>query len=99
VAEEFLLRLIAAERGEPFKDDDLPDPPPFYHDVDYVIRTWLDHKEHGSYPEAGGYNDQCEFLMQDWHTMTLYRILIENGGRKSFPLPKAAPPISRVIGE
>lgn len=31
-----------------------------------MIRTWLDHKRHGIYPEPGGLNAQDAALIDDW---------------------------------
>lgn len=70
--------LVKAEKGE--DNDSVPnEQPAFYHDIDYVIRTWLEHRVHHTYPDPGGYNDQDERLMDDWHTMTMYYIRIEKG--------------------
>lgn len=73
-----MQRLIRAEKGQ-LGDVDLDDPMTFHYPIDYVIRTWLDHRKHGSYPETGGYNDQDPLLMQDWHTMNLYHARVEHG--------------------
>lgn len=70
--------LIAVEKGESFKEE-LDEPPPLHHEVNYAIRTWLDHRAHGSYPNPGGYNKQDPLLMADFHTLTLYHIRVENG--------------------
>jgi len=51
----------------------------FYHDIDYVIRTWLEHKMHHTYPETGSYNDQDAWLIKDWHTMNVYFSRVWNG--------------------
>lgn len=69
--EDLMKQIIAMEKGEESKD--IPDePPPFRHEIDYVIRTWLEHKLHHTYPDIGGYNDQDSDLMDDWHIMNVY---------------------------
>lgn len=78
--------VIAQERGEAQSDEPLPEPPPIHHDLDYVIATWLQHKLHHTYPRAGGYDDQDELLMQDWHTMNLYYARVENGQLTTFDM-------------
>lgn len=89
-------RLIAAEKGEPFKDA-LDMPSKLSHEVNYAIRTWLDHRKHGSYPKPGGYDRQCPFLMADWHTLSLYHSRVENGDYVSMTLPTDAPDISTLM--
>lgn len=85
-----MRRLIAAEKGE--TDNAVPDvQPPFYHDIDYVLRTWLEHKIHHTYPEIGGYLDQCEFLMRDWHVVNMYNVRVEHGEFSAPPIPQNAP--------
>lgn len=66
-----MTRWVANEKGEDEDDDVLPDLSELNHDAEYVIRTWIEHKLHHTYPEPGGYNDQDEYLMDDWHTMNL----------------------------
>lgn len=34
-----------------------------------MFDTWLEHKNHHTYPEPGGYNDQDAQLMIDWQTI------------------------------
>lgn len=92
-------RLIAAEKGEPLKDDEGDSPPPLTHDANYAIRTWLDHRRHGTYPRAGGYDDQDPDLMDDWHTLTLYHIRVENGTVSYIEQAVDAPDITTLLGE
>ncbi len=73
-----MQNLIAAEKGEDIKVN-LDDPPKLNYEVNYVIRTWLDHRKHGTYPRLGGYDAQCPFLMEDWHTLNLYHTRVEHG--------------------
>lgn len=91
-------RLIAAEKGEPLKDD-LDEPSHLFHEVNYAIRTWLDHRKHGSYPKPGGYDRQDPFLMADWHTLNLYHSRVENGIVTVMKFPKNAPDFSTLMGD
>ena len=91
-------RLVAAEKGK--SSDEIPnEPPPFYYDVSYIFRTWLNHRKHGTYPEAGAYNDQCPFLMEDWSNMTLWHIRVEMGVMSSFSMPNNAPEWMSSMGD
>lgn len=78
--------VVAQDKGEELPPDLLPEPPPLTHDIDYVIATWLQHKLHHVYPRAGGYDDQDEDLMQDWHTMNLYYSRVANGQLTTFDI-------------
>lgn len=85
-----MRRLVAAEKGE--TDPYVPDEqPPFFHDIDYIVRTWLEHKIHHTYPEPGGYNEQCEWLMRDWHVVNMYNVRVEHGEFSAPPIPQNAP--------
>lgn len=65
--DSFLERLAQSERGKKQPDEDIPDNPVYLHyPLEYVLRTWLDHRASGTYPEAGGYNQQDAQLMDDW---------------------------------
>jgi hypothetical protein len=78
--------LVASDKNEELKD--IPgEQPRFYHEVDYVMRTWLEHRLHHLYPEAGGYNDQDEYLMRDWHTLSMYYIRVYHGEFTAFVMP------------
>lgn len=90
-------RLIATEKNEPYNGV-LEDPMPFFHEIDYVIATWLHYRRHGAYPRAGGYDKQDSQLMQDWATMDLYHLRIERGDYKSFYVPENAPDVSTMMG-
>lgn len=73
-----MRNVVSMEKAE--ESEVVPDPPSNLHyDVDYVIRTWFEHKLHHTYPEAGGYNDQDEYLMQDWHVMNVYYARVWKG--------------------
>lgn len=77
-----MVRWVKNEKGEDDEDDEnelLPDLPALNHDAEYVIRTWIEHKLHHTYPEPGGYNDQDEYLMEDWHTMNLCYLRVSSG--------------------
>lgn len=37
--------------------------------VSYALETWHNWRNHGVYPEAGGYNDQDEALIADWSVL------------------------------
>lgn len=70
--------LIAAEKGE--ETEDIPDlPSKLLNDVDYVVRTWFEHRLHHLYPAAGGYDDQDQTLMRDWGVLNLYYVRAEKG--------------------
>lgn len=81
-----MKQVIAQEKGETSPDEILPEPPPLVHDIDYVIATWLHHKLHHVYPRAGGYDDQDEDLMQDWHTLNLFYSRVESGQLTTFDM-------------
>jgi hypothetical protein len=89
--------LIAIEKGETI-DSTLDYPFAFFHEIDYVIATWLDHRKHGTYPRAGGYDDQDSQLMADWHTMNLYHSRVERGEIIALDMPEDAPDISTMMG-
>lgn len=93
-----MQRLIAAEKGEPLKDA-LDDPSKINHEVNYVIRTWLDHRKHGTYPRLGGYDEQDPDLMLDWHTLNLYHVRVENGVVLHLDTPNNAPDVSEQLGD
>jgi hypothetical protein len=90
-------RLIAAEKGEDYKGD-LDEPHKLLHEVNYVLRTWLDHRKHGTYPKLGGYDEQDLDLMQDWHTLNLYHVRVEHGAVISIKLSEDAPDITTQLG-
>lgn len=73
-----MFRLVAAEKGKPITND-LSNPPPIKLPRDYVMQTWFDHRKHGTYPRAGGYDDQDPDLMSDWHVLNLYHLRAEYG--------------------
>lgn len=81
-----MKRVVAADKGETIEDE-LGEPYKLAHEVTYVMHTWLDHRKHGGYPEAGGYNNQCPFLMADWHTMNLYHSRVEKGIFSEIAMP------------
>lgn len=81
--------VIAQDRGETLPDEPLPEPPPIQTpDLDYVIATWLQHKIHHTYPKAGGYDDQDELLMEDWHTLNLFYARVESGQLSALYIPQ-----------
>lgn len=65
------------EKGE--SEGTLSEPPPFVHQLDYVISTWMQHKIHHTYPRAGGYDDQDEYLMKDWQSMNMFYMRAQAG--------------------
>jgi len=81
---------VAAEEGRD-SDTPLPDPDSLKHDLDYVIRTWMANKLHHTYPRPGGYDDQDEYLMRDWHTMNLYYSRAKAGVYSTVWMDKANP--------
>lgn len=61
-----MVNLVLMEQG---KDIDNPTDDVnrgLYYPLDYAIDTWRNFRDHGVYPEPGGYNDQDYDLMQDW---------------------------------
>lgn len=92
--EDFFRTLVASEEGKIKPDVSYDDPPKFNYPIDYVVRTWMNFYRHGIYPEAGAYNDQDPRLMDDWHTMNLYHIRIENGVSSAFEVPMSEQAIS-----
>jgi hypothetical protein len=73
-------------------------PRTFFYDVDYVIRTWLEHKIHHLYPDPGGYNDQDAYLMLDWHTMNVYYTRVMNDDFSTLKIPMADTPWEDLMG-
>lgn len=83
--------MIRVEKGED-ENDDVPDePPPFQNEIDIVIRTWLEHKLHHTYPDVGGYLDQDSSLMDDWHIVNMYYSRVWHGVTQPVLIPKDAP--------
>lgn len=74
-------------------------PAKLFYDIDYVAQTWLEHKLHHLYPEAGGYNDQCPYLMKDWHTFNLYYSRVAHGDLNAPPLPTNPRPWDSLMGD
>jgi hypothetical protein len=90
--------LLVAESGK--ESGDIPaEQPTFYHEVDYVVRTWLEHRLHHAYPDAGAYNDQCNWLMKDWHTLSMYYIRAEKGVFTALAMPTQADEWESLAGE
>lgn len=61
--------MIRAEKGESDKRDADGEQPGLYYPLGYVFDTWLEHRDHGLYPQTGGYDDQDWRLMRDWRTV------------------------------
>lgn len=80
---------VRIEKGEEIEYEELH-ADDFYHEIDYVIRTWLEHKYHHTYPESGSYNDQDAYLMKDWHTMNVYYSRVSHGDFAAPLMPKQA---------
>lgn len=75
-----MMQWVAAEKSEEEDDSELmPELDALHHDEDYVVRTWIEHKLHHTYPEPGGYNDQDPYLMEDWHTLNLCYVRVHAG--------------------
>lgn len=69
-----------AERGksEPDDHEDSPDTKVYLnYPLKYVAQTWMEHRQRGTYPETGAYNDQDAALMDDWHSLDMKFIGIE----------------------
>lgn len=73
--------------------------PTFHHDIDYVVQTWMERKLYQLYPDAGGYNDQDELLMRDWHNLSMYYIRVKNGVVSAPPQPVHAASWSTLMGD
>jgi hypothetical protein len=78
--------LIAAEKGEEI-DVNLSDPPQLHYEVNYIIKAWMNYRKHGRYPRAGSLDDQCPFLIEDFHTMNLYHTRVEHGITSTVKIP------------
>lgn len=79
--------LLRAESGKENNDEPPDEQPPFFHEADYVIRTWLEHRMHHTYPDDGGYNSQCSWLMRDWHILSMYYLRAEKGVYSHISMP------------
>ncbi len=64
---DFLEKIALAERGLSTPEDQDEDTVYLFYPLPYVAHTWLEHRNRGTYPESGGYNDQDSQLMEDWH--------------------------------
>jgi hypothetical protein len=90
--------VVRFEKGE--DDGEIPPPPSkLFHERDYVMRTWLEHKIHHTYPDRGGYNDQDEYLMRDWHTMNVYYMRVHAGEFAAVLLPDDTVDWDTLLGE
>lgn len=90
--------VVRFEKGE--GGGEVPDPPSkLFHERDYVMRTWLEHKLHHTYPDLGGYNDQDEYLMRDWHTMNLYYARVYAGEFVAELVPDDVDHWQSILGE
>lgn len=90
--------VVRADKGEEIGYTARP-APHLYHEREYVIRTWLEHKLHHNYPESGSYNDQDAYLMLDWHTMNLYYTRVSHGDFHALFIPTDAAPWEDLAGE
>lgn len=63
--------LIHAEKGNASERDEVEADAyaRLYYPLGYVFDTWLEHRDHGLYPQTGGYDDQDWRLMRDWRTL------------------------------
>jgi hypothetical protein len=81
-----MTRMVRAEHGESAEDDRAEDDdlPGLYYPLHYAVQTWVNFKEHGILPEAGGWNDQ------DWRLVECDWIVIGNryarANRHLYPL-------------
>ena len=53
-------------------DDDQPPVLAFYYPLGYVLRTWQQNREHGTYPNGKPYDDQDPELIADWDVCYWY---------------------------
>lgn len=70
---DFILKDIVYMQQADSKDEPLEPDLDFglFYPLDYVISTWNEHRQHGNYPQAGGYDDQDWRLVQhDWYVMS-----------------------------
>lgn len=66
--------MIHAEHGEytPDPADEWDDLAGLYYPLDYVLRTWNEHRQYHVLPDAGGWNDQDWRLVEhDWPLVTM----------------------------
>jgi hypothetical protein len=91
-----MSNLIAVDKGETVPIN-LDDPPQFHYEINYVIRTWFDHRKHGTYPKLGGYDCQCPFLMADWHTLNLYHTRVEHGITSFLDMPTTGEHVDTLL--
>lgn len=87
--------LIQAEAGEGGETPDVLSG--FVHDIDYVVKTWLEHRIHHAYPRYGGYDDQDADLMDDWHILTLYYIRVGQGVTSALAMDDDGVPIEDLL--
>lgn len=66
--DQYMADRVRAQSGKSVDADEVDDFG-LYFPLDYALDTWIEHDEHGLYPEAGGYNDQDAQLMKDWQTL------------------------------
>lgn len=93
-----MQRLISAEKGEAVSE--VPDaPPPFHHDIDHVIHTWLERRLHRIYPEEGGLLNQDAELMSDWSSLDILYVRTEKGATSSFSVPDNAQNWQSTLGD
>lgn len=65
------------ELDEPIDDIDAG----LHYPIDYALTTWRHFRDHGVYPEPGGYNDQDAALMADWSFLNTRYSLQAAGSR------------------
>jgi hypothetical protein len=77
IVDDFVSAIVRFENGDhqnDIQDEDFGLHYPFA----YVAQTWQAYRRFGVLPVAGGYNDQDEFLMQDWQTLdTRYQLKLQ----------------------
>lgn len=89
--------LVSIDKMEETEREIPPLPPELFHDADYAIRTWLEHRLHHTYPDIGGYNDQCAYLMRDWHSLNIYYLRVYRGEFGAQNIPDDAVPLASVM--
>lgn len=92
-----MIDLVSIDKLEDKEREVPPTPGALYYEAEYVIRTWLEHRLHHTYPESGGYNDQCEFLMRDWHAMNVYYSRVYAGHHGESLVPDNAVPLKSIM--
>jgi len=61
--------LVAAESGKSVEEPTIELDAGLYYPASYAISSWMENRKHGTLPEFGAYNDQCEQWRYDMQTL------------------------------